>query len=79
MQLLLFRQTLLQEMKDYLHNLFTRMSVAGKRGRHSGIEVMSLRVAFIKYKNKGSDSRWVTRDIVMFLWGVVTIKRATVR
>lgn len=51
------------------------MSVAGKRGRHSGIKVMSLRVAFIIYKNTGSDIRWVTREIVIFLWGVVTIKK----
>ncbi len=70
LQVLIFRQALVQEMKDYLHDLFTRMSVAGKRGRHSGIEVMSLRVAFIipVYKNRGSDSRWVTREIVIFLW-----------
>lgn len=65
----------MQEMKDYLHNFFTRMSVAGKRGRHSGIEVMSLKVAFMIYKNRGSDSRWVTREIVIFLLGVVTIKK----
>ncbi len=77
LQVLIFRQALVQEMKDYLHDLFTRMSVAGKRGRHSGIEVMSLRVAFIipVYKNRGSDSRWVTREIVIFLWVWWQLKR----
>jgi len=62
----------MQEMKDYLH-ISSSMSVAGERDRHSGIKVTSLRVTFVMYiYTYESDSRWVTREIVTFLWGEVT-------